>query len=82
MKMLLVLVLAGLAIGSVVPALSQEKEVTNPEIRQQIKAIDKKFDEACNNNDAAAVAALFIRGAVDVTPTGGLFKTASHREIF
>jgi len=49
---------------------SQEKEVTDPDIRQQIEAIDNKFDEACNNNDAAAVAALFTQGAVDVTPTG------------
>ncbi len=68
--MRLVLALVGLAIGFVVPAYSQEKEVTDPEIRQQIEAIDNKFDEACNNNDAAAVAALFTQGAVDVTPTG------------
>ena len=66
--MRLVLALVGLAIGFVVPAFSQEKEVTDPEIRQQIEAIDSKFDEACNNNDAAAVAALFTQGAVDVTP--------------
>ena len=68
--MRLVLALVGLAIGFVVPAFSQEKEVTDPEIRQQIEAIDNKFDEACNNNDAAAVAALFTQGAVAVTPTG------------
>lgn len=68
MKRRLVLVLIGLALA--VPAFSQVKEVTDPEIRQQIEAIDHKFDEACDNNDAAAVAALFTQGAVNVTPTG------------
>lgn len=70
MKIRLLLVLLGLAIGFVVPGFTQEKEVTDPEIRPQLEAIDNKFDEACNNNDAAAVAALFAQGAVAVTPTG------------
>src|SRR5271165_3504991 len=70
MKIRLLLVLLGLAIGLVVPGFTQEKEVTDPEIRPQLEAIDNKFDKACNNNDAAAVAALFAQGAVAVTPTG------------
>jgi len=59
----------GLAIGFAVPAIAQE-EVVDPEIRHQLDVIDRKFDEACDRNDAAAVAALFSRDAVDVTPTG------------
>jgi ketosteroid isomerase-like protein len=70
MKMRLLGALAALAIGFAAPAIAQEKEVTDPEIRLQLDRIDRKFDEACNRSDAAAVAALFTQNAVDVTPTG------------
>ena len=59
MKMRLLGTLAGLTIGFAVPAIAQEQEVTDPEIRLQLDRIDRKFDEACNRSDAAAVAALF-----------------------
>ena len=70
MKMRLLGALAGLAIGLATPAIAQEKEVTDPETRRLLNRIDRKFDEACNRSDAAAVAALFTQDAVDVTPTG------------
>jgi ketosteroid isomerase-like protein len=70
MKMRLLGALAGLAIGLAAPAIAQEKEVTDPETRRLLNRIDRKFDEACNRSDAAAVAALFTQDAVDVTPTG------------
>ena len=82
MKMRLLGALVGLAIGFAVPAIAQEKEVADPEIRRQLDVIDSKFDEAFDKNDAAAIASLFTQDAVDVTPDRSLFGTASHREIF
>jgi|HubBroStandDraft_3_1064219.scaffolds.fasta_scaffold80455_2 uncharacterized protein (TIGR02246 family) len=70
MKMRLLGALVGLAIGFAVPAIAQEKEVADPEIRRQLDVIDSKFDEAFDKNDAAAIASLFTQDAVDVTPTG------------
>ena len=41
--------------------------------RQQLAAFVKKFDEAKNNNDAAALAALFTEDAILVTDTGPIY---------
>jgi ketosteroid isomerase-like protein len=74
MKMRLVVTLAGLAIGFAVPALAQEKDAVDPEVRQQIEAVLKKYDEAFNKHDAAAIAALFTQDAIEVLgwePEGG-----------
>jgi uncharacterized protein (TIGR02246 family) len=66
MKMRLLLTLAGFAIGFVVPALAQEQNSVDPEVRQQIEAVHMKFVEAQNKGDAAAIAALFTHDAVQV----------------
>jgi hypothetical protein len=73
MKMRLLHALAGLAIGFLVPALAEEKNTVDPEVRQQIEAVLMKHDEAYNKNDAAAIAALFTLNAVQVFgwDTGG-----------
>jgi ketosteroid isomerase-like protein len=39
-------------------------------VREQIVAFPKKFDDACNKNDATALAALYREDAVIVTNTG------------
>jgi SnoaL-like domain len=66
MKIRLVLILAGLAIGLVVPAFAQEQNAVNPEVRQQIEAELARFDDAFNNNDAAAIVSLFTPDAIEV----------------
>ena len=66
MKMRLLLTLAGFAIGFVLPALAQEQNTVDPEVRQQIEAVHMKFVEAQNKGDAAAIAALFTQDAVQV----------------
>jgi hypothetical protein len=74
MKMRVLLTLAGLAIGFAVPALAQEQNTVDPEVRQQIEAALTKFDEAFNRNDASAIADQFRFDAVDVwagAPEGG-----------
>jgi uncharacterized protein (TIGR02246 family) len=72
MKLRLLLAFAGLAIGFAAPALAQEtKTSVSEQDRQQIDAsIVKKLEEACNKNDAAAVAAVFTEDAVQVAPEG------------
>ena len=59
MKMRLLPTLVGLAIGFAVPAIAQEPNTVDPEVRQQIEAVHMKFYEAYNKHDAAAIAALF-----------------------
>ena len=86
MKIRLVVALVGLAIGFALPAFTQEKEEVNPfpfhavtaspQLVKHLEAINLKFDEACNKHDAAAIGALYIAKAVQVTPVG----TFSGRE--
>ena len=64
--MRLLVTLAGLAIGFAGPALAQEQDTVDPEVRQQIEAAVLKYQEAYNNYDAAATAALFTLDAVEV----------------
>jgi hypothetical protein len=64
MKMRSVVALVGLAISFALPALAQQKDTLDPQLRQVADALSKKFDEAYDNNDAAAVAALFTEDAV------------------
>ena len=66
MKLRLLLTLAGFAIGFVVPALAQEQNAVDPEIRQQIEAVVMQFDETFKKHDAAAIAALYTPDAVQV----------------
>jgi ketosteroid isomerase-like protein len=73
MKMRLVVALVGLAIGFAVPAFAQQKDTVDPQIIEQLNALTKKFIEAVDNNDAAAVAALFTEDAVFVTDTGPVY---------
>ena len=55
-------------------ATTQEKEPSlSEQDRQQIVALAKKFDDAFNNNDAAAVAALYTEDGVEVTDTGAFY---------
>jgi hypothetical protein len=62
-----------LAVGFALPIVAQEKEEVkhfpftpipaDPQLVQQIEAINQKFDEAINKHDADAVAALFTANA-------------------
>jgi len=62
--------LSGLAISFALPTYAQQKDVVDPQTTQKILAIVKATDEAQNNNDAAAMAALFTGDAVFVTDRG------------
>ena len=62
--------LVGLAISFAVPAFAQETCAPDPQTTEKILAIGKAYEEAENNNDAAALAALFTEDAIFVTNTG------------
>ena len=76
---LLLITLVWLAISFAVPGFAQQKDTAASQIDEQIV---KKFDEAFNNGDAAAVAALYTEDAVQVTPQGPVFGREAIREAF
>ena len=59
MKIRLVVALAGLVISFALPTFAQQKDTVDPQIIEQLNALTKKFIDAVDNNDAAAVAALY-----------------------
>jgi uncharacterized protein (TIGR02246 family) len=69
------IVLSGLLIGSILPAAAQPTPTTagQQELRQAVEALSKKYDEAFNNQDAAACAALFTASAV-IVPEGPMIS--------
>ena len=79
MKMHLLITLVGLAFGFAVSAFAQQKDTIASQIDEQIV---KKFDEAFNNGDAAAVAALYTEDAVQVTPQGPVFGREAIEKLF
>jgi uncharacterized protein (TIGR02246 family) len=72
MKIRSLLALAGLAMGFALPAFAQQQDTVDPKIAEQVRALATQYDEACNENDAAAVAALITEDAVWITPHGRL----------
>jgi uncharacterized protein (TIGR02246 family) len=66
------LALTALAISLAVPALAQQQDTVDPQIAEQVRALATKYDEAFNQNDAAAIAALITEDAVWMTPHGTL----------
>ena len=73
MKVPLVVALIGLAISFALPAFAQQKDRVDPQLREALVAYNKKEDEAWNNNDAVALAALYTEDAVVVTETGTIY---------
>jgi ketosteroid isomerase-like protein len=62
--------LVGLAISFALPIYAQQKDLADPQTTQKLLGTRKAYDEAAGNHDAAAIAALFTRDAVMVTPEG------------
>jgi len=70
MKKRFVVPLVGLAISFALPTYAQQKDLADPQTIQKLLALAKADEEAENNHDAAAKAALFTRDAVFLTPAG------------
>jgi uncharacterized protein (TIGR02246 family) len=83
MKTRLLLALVGLAISFAFPIFAQQKAATlSEQDRQQLGALHKKWDEAENNNDAAALAALFTEDAAFVTDKGPVSGREAIKQWF
>ena len=70
MKTRLLGALVVLAISFALPIYAQQKDVADPQTTQKILALMKAVNEAYNNHDPAAIAALHTRDAVFLTPEG------------
>src|SRR5260370_34995709 len=66
MKTRLLFIIAGSIIGFAVPALAQEQNTVDSEVRQQIEAEIMKPDEAINKSDAAGCTAEYTHDAIEV----------------
>jgi len=83
MKIRLAVPLVGLAVSFALPIFSQQKEATlSEQDRQQLGALHKKWSEAENNNDAAALAALFTEDGVFVTDKGPVSGREAIKQWF
>ncbi|HEY5814492.1 MAG TPA: DUF4440 domain-containing protein [Terrimicrobiaceae bacterium] len=82
MKTRLLGALAGLAISFALPTYAQQKDLADPQTTQKILAIGKAFEEAVNNNDAAAIAALYTRDAVFAAPGGPIIGRQAIQKWF
>jgi uncharacterized protein (TIGR02246 family) len=72
MKIRSVVALVGLAISFALPSFAQQT-TADPQLHEQLLALAKKFEDAWNNNDAVALAALFTKDAVLLEPSGPIF---------
>ena len=82
MKIRLLIPLAGLAISFALPTFAQQTNTPDPQIRQQLVALVQKFDDAYNNNDPAALVALYTEDAVLVTDTGQIYGREAIEKYF
>jgi uncharacterized protein (TIGR02246 family) len=58
----------GVVVSVTTLAHAQEKGTVASQVREQIEALNVKYDEAFNQNDAEAVAALFTADALEARP--------------
>lgn len=67
-----ILLPALLALAAVSPALGQARGASPAAVRRAIEANNKKFVEAFNRGDAAAIAAMYARDARALPPNGDM----------
>jgi uncharacterized protein (TIGR02246 family) len=86
MKIRLIVAFVGLAISFALPTFAQQTNSPDPQLRQRYIALVKKYGDALNKNDAAAVAALFTEDGVFVTDTGPVIGQPAiekhHSDLF
>jgi ketosteroid isomerase-like protein len=70
MKFRTVVALVGLAISFALPTFAQQANTPDPQLRQRLLALIQRYSDAENNNDAIALAALYMEDAVEVTDRG------------
>ena len=73
MKIRILLTLVGLAISFALPSFAQQTNKPDPQLREQLLALAKKFEDAWNSNDADALAALYTKDAVVIENSGPVY---------
>jgi ketosteroid isomerase-like protein len=83
MKIRLLGALVGLAIGLALPTFAQQKEPTPSDKELAVSAtLIKQTDDAWNNNDAAALAAMYTKDAVIITNTGPVYGREAIEKMY
>jgi uncharacterized protein (TIGR02246 family) len=84
MKTRLLGALVGLAITFALPTFAQQKEAVDPQLIQKLHdtIISKKYNDAVNNHDAAAIAALYTEDAVFVTDHGPIYGRQAIEKFY
>jgi len=83
MKIHLVFALVGLAISFALPTFAQQKETVDPQLIQKLyDTLSKKWNEAYNNHDAAAIVAVYTEDAIDVTHSGPLYGRQAIEKFY
>jgi len=82
MKTQLLLTVAGLAFGFALPTFAQQKDTVDPQIIEQLAALGTKTDEAFNDADAVALAALYTDDAVLVMDVGPIYGREAIEKHF
>ena len=60
--------------GFALQSVAQDKNTVDPQVRQQIEVVLLKFQDAYNNRDAAAIAALHMQDAIEVRSWQGFIS--------
>jgi hypothetical protein len=81
MKIRLLLILAGLAIGFALPTFAQQTNTPDPKLREQAESLRKKVDEAINNNNAAAMPSFYTEDAAFVCAGRTDLRSGGNRKI-
>ena len=82
MKIRLLLAIAGSAIGFALPTFAQQGDTVDPQLRQMIDTFAKKYAEAVNNNDAAALATFYAEDGVFVTDKGPVYGRKAIEKFY
>jgi ketosteroid isomerase-like protein len=82
MKIRLVVALVASAISFALPAFAQQTNTPDPQLREQLDALSKKNEQAFNNGDAAALAALYTEDAIEVTDQGPIYGRKAIEKHF
>ena len=82
MKIPSLITFVGLAICFALPTFAQQKDTVDPKLRHLLLDLAKNFEEAWNNNDASALAALFTEDAVLVNDSGPVIGREAIKKYY